>query len=72
MAQAHNSDEEERGNYIYMNESLTPTNRKLLKQARQQPKAKDYSFKGYKRNSQVRVRKSTTSEPVIIEFGRYR
>ena len=45
---------------------LTPTNRKLLKQARQQPKAKD-SFKGYTINSQVRVRKSITSESVIIE-----
>ena len=46
---------------------LTPTNRKLLKEARQWPKAKDYSFKGYTINSQVRVRKSTTSESVIIE-----
>ena len=27
-------DEEERGSYIYMNESLTPTNKKLLKEAR--------------------------------------
>ena len=28
-------DEEERGNYINMNESLTPTNKKLLQEARQ-------------------------------------
>ena len=34
-------DEEERGNYIYMNESLTPTNKKLLKEARQNKKDKD-------------------------------
>ena len=34
-------DEEERGNYIYMNESLTPTNKKLLKKARQSAKDKD-------------------------------
>ena len=34
-------DEEERGNYIYMNESLTPTNKKLLKEARQSAKDKD-------------------------------
>ena len=60
-------DEEERGNYISMNESLTPTNKKLLKEVRQCAKAKDYSFKGYTINGQVRVRKSTTSEPIIIE-----
>ena len=35
------SDDEERGNYIYMNESLTPTNKKLLKEARQSAKDKD-------------------------------
>ena len=34
-------DEEERGNYMYMNESLTPTNKKLLKKARQSAKDKD-------------------------------
>ena len=61
------SDDEERGIYKYMNESLTPTNRKLLKEARQHAKAKDYSFKGYTINGEVRVRKSTTSEPIIIE-----
>ena len=27
----------------------------------------DYSFKGYSINSQVMVRMSTTSEPIIIE-----
>ena len=41
------SNDEERGIYIYMNESLTPKNRKLLKEARQRAKAKDYSFKDY-------------------------
>ena len=61
------SDDEERGIYKYMNESLTTTNRKLLKEARQRAKAKDYSFKGYTINGEVRVRKSTTSEPIIIE-----
>ena len=61
------SNDEERGIYIYMNKSLTPTNRKLLKEARQHAKGKDYSFKGYTINGQVRVRKSTTSEPIIIE-----
>ena len=39
------SDDEERGNYIYVNESLTPTNRKLLKEAKQHAKAKDYFLK---------------------------
>ena len=34
-------DEEERGSYIYMNESLTPTNKKLLKEARQSARDKD-------------------------------
>ena len=60
-------DEEGRGNYINMNQSLTPTNRKLLKKPRQRAKAKEYSFKGYTINGQVRVRKGTTSEPKIIE-----
>ena len=60
-------DEEGRGNYINMNQSLTPTNRKLLKKPRQRAKAKEYSFKGYTITGQVRVRKSTTSEPKIIE-----
>ena len=50
-----------------MNESLTPTNRKLLKEARQRAKAKDYSFKSYTINGQLQVRKSTTAEPIIIE-----
>ena len=60
-------DEEGRGNYINMNQGLTPTNRKLLKKPRQRAKAKEYSFKGYTINGQVRVRKGTTSEPKIIE-----
>ena len=49
-----------------MNDSLAPTNKKLLKEARQRARAKDYSFKGYTINNQVRVRKSTTSE---IEYN---
>ena len=43
------------------------TNKKLLQEVRQCAKGKDYSFKGYTINNQVRVRKSTTSEPIIIE-----
>ena len=49
-----------------MHESLT-TNKKLLEEVRQCAKGKDDSFKGYTINDQVRVRKSTTSEPIIIE-----
>ena len=47
------SDDEGSSNYIYMNESLRPTKRKLLKEARQRAKAKDYSFKGYTINGQL-------------------
>ena len=53
--------------YTHINESLTPNNRKLLKEARQHAKAKYYSFKSQTINGQVRVRKSTTSEPIITE-----
>ena len=47
------SDDEGSSNYIYMNESWRPTNRKLLKEARQRAKAKDYSFKSYTINGQL-------------------
>ena len=50
-----------------MNESLTLTNRKLHREARESAKAKDHSFKDYTVNRQVTVRKSTTLEPIIIE-----
>ena len=59
-------DEEGSGNYIYMNEGLTPTNRKLLKDAMQRLKDKDCSFKGYTINGQVRVKKITASEPILM------
>ena len=49
-----------------MHESLT-NKKKLLEEVRQCAKGKDDSFKGYTINDQVRVRKSTTSEPIIIE-----
>ena len=53
--------------YIYMNERLTPTNRKLLNEARQRTKAKNYIFKDYPLSGQVTVRKPTNFEQNIIE-----
>lgn len=52
---------------ILVPKNLTPTNRKLLKKARQRAKAKSYAFKGYTTNGQVRVRKNANPEQIIIE-----
>ena len=52
---------------IYMNESLTPENRHLLKEARNAGKAKNYKYKGYKLNGVVCVRKSDDSDVIMIK-----
>lgn len=52
---------------IYMNESLTPENRRLLKEARNASKAKNYKYKGYTLNGVVCVRKSDDSDVIMIK-----
>ena len=52
---------------IYMNESLTPENRRLLKEARNASKAKNYKYKGYKLNGVVCVKKSDDSDVIMIK-----
>ena len=51
-----NTPKEQQQRYIYINESLTQENRKLLKEARDKFRAKKYKYKGYKINGQVCVR----------------
>ena len=57
---------EEKTKSIFLNESLTPNNRLLLKEAKKKSKEKEYHFTGYTVNVQVRVRKDSTSEPISI------
>ena len=49
-----------------MNESLTAENRKLLKLARTESKKKNYKYKGYTVNGQVRVKQDDNSEKIPI------
>ena len=42
---------------IFLNESLTPTNRRLLKEAKRASRQHNYKYKGYKVNGEVRVKK---------------
>ena len=55
---------EETGNnesLIFLNESLTPTNRRLLKEAKQASRQHNYKYKGYTVNEEVRrVKKMIT------------
>ena len=49
-----------------MNESLTPENRRLLKEARNASKAKNYKYKGYTFGV-VCVRKSDDIDVIMIK-----
>ena len=51
---------------VYMNESLTSMNRMLLGQARKKSKKLKYEFPGYAVNGQVLVKKSKSSEFMLI------
>ena len=42
---------------IFLNESLTPTNRRLLKEAKKASRQHNYKYKGYTVNGEVRVKK---------------
>ena len=52
---------------IYMNESLTPENRRLLKEARIASREKNYKHKGYTINGIVCVRKTDESDIIMIK-----
>ena len=51
---------------VYMNESLTSMNRMLLEEARKESKRFKYEFPGYAVNGQVQVKKSKSSEYMLI------
>ena len=53
-------------NHIFVNESLTRTNRILLKEAKSISKALQYKYPGYTYNGEVRVKKSDNSEYIAI------
>ena len=55
------------GTPIYMNESLTPGNRRLLKEARIASRAKNYKHIGYTINGVVCVRKTDESDIIMIK-----
>ena len=62
----HSTPKEQQQRYIYINDSLTQENRKLLKEARDKSRAKKYKYKGYTINGQVCVRKTDTSDVIFI------
>ena len=53
--------------YIYINESLTPVNRQLLKAAQLESKKQNNRHKGYTMNGQVCVRKDDQSDIIYIK-----
>ena len=57
---------EQENSYIYMNESLTPMNRMLVREARTESKRLKYEFPGYTVNGQVRMKKSKSKEYIPI------
>ena len=52
--------------YIYINESITPENCRLLKAARLESKKQKYKHKRYTMNGQVCVRKDDQSDVIYI------
>ena len=57
---------ERENSYIYMNKNLTSMNRMLLREARKESKKLKYEFPGYTVNGKVRVKKSKSSEYILI------
>ena len=53
--------------YIYINESLTPENPRLLKATRLESKKQKYKHKRYTMNGQVCVRKDDQSDVIYIK-----
>ena len=56
------------GGNIYMNESLTPENMRLLKKAKIISRKIEYEFIGYTVNGQVRIWKNNQSEVTTIGY----
>ena len=52
--------------YVYMNESLTPMNKELLRDAKKLAKDRGYTHTGYTYKGKVRVRKSDTSKVIQV------
>ena len=57
------------GMLIYMNKSLTPENRRLLKEARMASREKNYKHKEYTINGIVCVRKTDESDIIMIKYS---
>ena len=53
-------------NLLFLNESLTRTNRTLLKEAKTISKQLNYKFTGYTINGEVRVKRNEKSEHIAI------
>ena len=51
---------------IYINESLTQENRKLLKEAKREANKLKYRYPGYTVNGEIRVRKSANENHISI------
>lgn len=54
---------------IYINESLTPDNRQLLKKASGKTKEKHYKYKGYTIKGEILVKNGDYSEHISIKCG---
>ena len=62
-----NTPKEQQQRFIYLNESFSQENRKLLKEVRDKSRAKKYiKYKEYTVNGQVRVRKTDTNDVIYI------
>ena len=62
-----NTPKEQQQRFIYINESLTQENRKLLKQVKDKSRTKKYiEYKGYLINGQVCVRETDTNDVINI------
>ena len=61
-----NTPKELQQRFIYINESLTQKNRKLLKEVRDKSRARKYKYKGYTINGQICVRKTDTSDVIYM------
>ena len=66
LTRNRNTSKEQRQRYIYINESLTQENRKLLKEVRDKSRAKKYKHKGYTINDKACVCRTGTSAVTYI------
>ena len=52
---------------IFLNESLTPTNRRLLTEAKKASRQHNYKYKGYTVNGELRVKKNDHDDHIAIQ-----